>query len=190
VISEIGKPGQKGNPKIADEPGEVAHDIMRCATHPEVETTLRCSKCGAPICPKCMVQTPVGARCPKCAGLRKLPTFRISTRHLLIATATGLGIAIVYGLIWGLISSFLDFFYLNILLAAGAGYATGEVISLSVNRKRSLKLAVIAGVAVAISYLISVFPPWGAAFTFTVLHLVLDLVAVAIGIYIAVTRLR
>jgi hypothetical protein len=98
--------------------------------------------------------------------------------------------AIVYGLLWGLISSFLDFFYLNILLAAGSGYATGEVISFSVNRKRGLKLAVIAGVAVAISYLISVFPPWGATFTFTVLHLVLDLIGVAIGIFIAITRLR
>jgi hypothetical protein len=163
---------------------------MRCATHPEVETTLRCSKCGKPICPMCLVQTPVGARCPDCARLRKLPTFRISTRHLLIAVATGLGMAIVYGLIWGLISSFLDFFYLNLLLAAGSGYAIGEVISLSVNRKRGLKLAVIAGIAVAISYLISVFPPWGDTFAFSILRLVLDLVGVAIGIYIAVVRLR
>ena len=137
-----------------------------------------------------MVQTPVGARCQQCARLHKLPTFRISTRHLLIATATGLGIAIVYGLIWGLISSFLGFFYLNLLLAAGSGYAIGEVISLSVNRKRGLKLAVIAGFAVTISYLVSIFSPWGATLVFTVLRLVLDLAAIAIGIYVAVTRLR
>jgi len=137
-----------------------------------------------------MVQTPVGARCPDCAQLYKLPTFQLNTKYLLIAAATGLGMAIVYGLIWGLISSFLDFFYLNLLLAAGSGYAIGGVISLSVNRKRGLKLAVIAGFAVTISYLVSIFSPWGATFVFTVLRLVLDLVAIAIGIYVAVTRLR
>ncbi len=163
---------------------------MRCATHPEVETTLRCSKCGKPICPKCMVQTPVGARCPDCARLRKLPTFRINTKYLLIAAATGLGVAMAYGFIWALISSLLDFFYLNLLLAAGSGYAIGEVISLSVNRKRGLKLAIIAGFAVTVSYLVSIFSPWGATFVFTVLRLVLDLVAIAIGIYVAFTRLR
>lgn len=92
--------------------------------------------------------------------------------------------AIVCGLIWGVLGSLLGFFYLNLLLAAGAGYATSEVISLSVNRKRGLKLAIIAGLAVAISYLVSILIPWGFGF-----HL-FDLLAVAVGIFVAVTRLR
>ena len=54
---------------------------MRCATHPGVETALKCSKCGRPICPKCMVETAVGARCPECARLYRLPTFQINTRY-------------------------------------------------------------------------------------------------------------
>lgn len=138
-----------------------------------------------------MVQTPVGARCPQCAQLYKLPTFRVSTRHLLIATGTGLVIAVAYGFLWGLIASIINFFYLNLLLAASAGYAIGEIISLSVNRKRGLMLAVIAGFAVAISYLVSIFSPWGYSFaSLNVGRLVLDLVALALGIYIAVTRLR
>ena len=164
---------------------------MRCATHPQVETTLSCSKCGKPICPKCMVQTPVGARCPQCARLYKLPTFRVSTRHLLIATGTGLVISVACGFLWGLIASLLNFFYLNLLLAAGFGFAIGEVISLSVNRKRGLMLAVIAGFAVVISYLVSIFSPWGYSFaSLNVGRLVLDLAALALGVYIAVTRLR
>jgi hypothetical protein len=39
---------------------------MYCVNHPNVETYLRCNKCGRPICPKCAVQTPVGYRCRDC----------------------------------------------------------------------------------------------------------------------------
>lgn len=131
-----------------------------------------------------MVETPVGARCPDCARLYRLPTFQVSGRYFLIAGGTGLGMAAVCGLIWGLIGSFLGFFYLNILLAAGVGYAISEVISLSVNRKRGTRLAIIAGLAVIISYLVSIFSPWGADFRF------FDLLAIAVGIFIAVNRLR
>jgi len=164
---------------------------MKCATHPEIETNLKCGKCGKPICPKCMVQTPVGARCPDCAGLYKLPTYRVSAKHYLRAVGTALGMAIVCGVAWGLIGSFVPFFFLNLLLAAGAGYAIGEVVSLSVNRKRGTGLATIAGIAVAISYLVSLFlpfTPWG--FTFGLFHILFGLLALALGIYVAVTRLR
>ncbi len=164
---------------------------MRCAAHPGVETALRCSKCGKPICPKCMVETPVGARCPECARSYRLPTFQVNTRYLLIAVGVGLGTAIIYGLIWGAIGSSLNFFYINLLLAAGAGYATSEVIGLSTNRKRGIKLAAIAGSAVVISYLVSIFPPWGSSFiSFSIIRLVLDLLSLALGIFIAVNRLR
>ena len=161
---------------------------MKCATHPEIETNLKCGKCGKPICPKCMVQTPVGARCPDCARLYKLPTYRVSAKHYLRAVGTALGMAIVCGVVWGLIGSFVPFIFLNLLLAAGAGYAIGEVVSLSVNRKRGTGLATIAGIAVAISYLVSLLLPWGLPFGLS-FHF-LDLLALALGIYVAVTRLR
>ncbi len=157
---------------------------MRCATHPEVETNLRCGKCGKLICPKCMVQTPVGARCPDCAQLYKLPTYSVSTRYYLRAIGTGLGVAVVTGIIWGIIGTLVHFFFLNLLLAAGAGYAIGEVVSLSVNRKRGTGLAIVASLAVAISYLVSILSPWGLIFR------LFDLLALALGIFVATTRLR
>ena len=164
---------------------------MRCATHPEVETNLRCGKCGKAICPKCMVQTPVGARCPDCARLYRLPTYQVSTQHYLRATGTGLGMAIICGIIWAVISGVVPFFYLNLLLAAGAGYAIGEVVSLSVNRKRGTGLAIVAAIAVVISYLVNILSPWGLSFNpSNILYVLLDLLALALGIFIAVTRLR
>jgi hypothetical protein len=164
---------------------------MRCATHPDVETNLRCGKCGKPICPKCMVQTPVGARCPDCAKLYKLPTFRVTKQYYLRAAGTALGMAIVCGLIWGLLIGLVHIVYLNFLLAPGVGYAIGEVVSLAVNRKRGTGLAVVAGTAVAISYTVSLFSPWGPPLVlFNPLFLAIDLLALALGIFVAVTRLR
>ena len=161
---------------------------MQCATHPKVETNLKCGKCGKPICPRCMVQTSVGARCPDCAKLYKLPTYRVSTRYYLRAVSTALGIAVVSGVIWGVVSSFLPFFFLNLLLGPAVGYAIGEVVGLAVNRKRGKGLAAIAGIGVAISYLVSIFMPWG--FPAGLFNVILGLVAVALGIFVAVTRLR
>ena len=154
---------------------------MKCATHPGVETNLRCGKCGKPICPKCLVQTPVGARCRDCAKLYKLPTYRVSAKYYLRAISTALGMAIVCGVVWGVVRGFVPFFYLNLLLAPGAGYAIGEVVGLSVNRKRGTGLATVAGIAVAISYLVSLL--------FGLFHII-DLLALALGIFVAVTRLR
>jgi hypothetical protein len=160
---------------------------MRCATHPEIETNLRCGKCGKPICPKCMVQTPVGARCPDCAKLYKLPTYRVPAVFYLRAIGAALGMAIVCGIVWGVINGFAPF-YLNLILAAGAGYAIGEVTSRSVNRKSSRGLATIGAIAVVISYLINIFSFGGLPFG--PFRIVIDLVAIGIGIYIAVNRLR
>ncbi len=157
---------------------------MKCSYHPDVETNLRCGKCGKPICPKCMVQTPVGARCPDCAKLAKLPTYRVSTKYYLRAAGTALGMAIVCGIAWGVVRAYVPSILFNLLLAAGAGYAIGEVVSLSVNRKRGTGLAIVGGIAVPISYLMSIFFAWGSSFS------LLDLLALALGIFVAVIRLR
>ena len=169
---------------------------MRCATHPDVETNLRCGKCGKPICPKCQVQTPVGARCPDCAKLYRLPTFRISTKHYLRAVGTGLGMAIICGIVWGVVGKWSPL-NLNLLLASGAGYAIGEVISLSINRKRGTGLAVVAGIAVVISYIASLWfvsflfgIPFQWVFHFSLVNIIIGLLALALGIFVAITRLH
>jgi hypothetical protein len=161
---------------------------LRCAEHPDVETYLRCGKCGKPICPRCMVQTPVGARCRDCSRLSKIPTYRVSSSYYLRGAGTALGMGIGVGLIWGLIDIVLPFRMLSLLIAAAIGYGIGEVISLSVNRKRGNVLAVLGGLAVLIAYLVNIFTfgsmPYGA------FQIIFDLVGLGIGIYMAVNRLR
>lgn len=44
--------------------------MQTCYRHPDRETNVSCSRCGRPICPECMTPSPVGMRCPECAGER------------------------------------------------------------------------------------------------------------------------
>jgi len=41
-----------------------------CYRHPSEPTRVRCSNCDRPICTRCMVDSPVGLRCPECGGRR------------------------------------------------------------------------------------------------------------------------
>jgi membrane associated rhomboid family serine protease len=41
-----------------------------CYRHPGRDTNVSCSSCARPICPDCMISTPVGMRCPECARER------------------------------------------------------------------------------------------------------------------------
>ena len=163
---------------------------MKCTIHPSVETVLKCGKCGQPICPKCMVETPVGARCPACAQVHKSPVYSVSTSHYFKTIGTALGMSIACGLLWGFISILLPF-NLNLILSPGAGYVIAEVISRVVNRKRGTALAVIAGAAVVLSYLVSLPLQGGFPFIlFNPLHLLIDIFALALGIWIVVNTLR
>jgi uncharacterized membrane protein len=160
---------------------------MRCARHPDIETDLRCGKCLQPICPKCMVQTPVGARCPKCAALKKLPVFEISTIFYIRAIAAGLATAAVVGAIWAFIP-FGGFFLFFIALVVG--YAIGEAVSLAANRKRGPGLQIIAGISVVVSYVVRSLieaPQQGFLHIFTDVY---GLIALILGIIVAVSLLR
>jgi membrane associated rhomboid family serine protease len=39
---------------------------LYCYRHPDEETRIKCTRCGRPICPSCMVPAPVGHHCPEC----------------------------------------------------------------------------------------------------------------------------
>ena len=63
----------------------MAVDVKHCYRHPARETNVSCSRCGRPICPDCMYDSPVGMRCPECAGnrtrARTLPLRRSDTPY-------------------------------------------------------------------------------------------------------------
>src|SRR5918994_3191149 len=55
--------------------------MATCYRHPSRETGVSCSTCGKPTCPDCMTATPVGMRCPDCAG-QKQPVHTMRTMYV------------------------------------------------------------------------------------------------------------
>jgi choline-glycine betaine transporter len=133
------------------------------------------------------VQTPVGARCPKCAALKKLPVYEISTIFYIRAIAAGLATAAALGAIWQFIP-LANLFLLFIALVIG--YLIGEAISLAVNRKRGPGLQIVAGISVFVSYAVRSLveaPEHGFLHTFVDVY---GLIALILGIIVAVGLLR
>ena len=129
-----------------------------CTRHPEKETFLRCSKCNTGICPECMIYTPIGARCPECADIRQLPMFQISSTTLLKGISAGLLSSLSLGYIWGVLFwALLKIPLISILSPLGIGYAIGELVSITVKRKRGPRLAYIVGLGIVISYVWTIF---------------------------------
>src|SRR5262245_10529424 len=112
--------------------------VVRCAEHPDVETGLRCGRCDTPICPRCLIMTPVGARCRACARMRAHPVYDVRPMHYLRATAAGLVVALACGFI----VPFIPFFNLFGLMLLGV--LTGEAVTTAANRKRGTGLAIVA----------------------------------------------
>lgn len=112
-----------------------------CARHPKVQTNLRCASCGTPICPRCLVQTPVGAKCPNCGSNRGGVLFTPSPSQLTGAVVAGL----LTGLVAGWAVEFSLGFY-SIFLAFAYGAFAGEMVLRASGRKRGLKMEITTGV--------------------------------------------
>ncbi len=129
---------------------------MQCATHPNVETELACGRCGKPICPRCLVYTPVGVRCRDCAQVRRIPTYNVSLAYLIrgIGAAVAMGAAI--GGLWALLlpQATRAYGFYVLFLALGIGYAIGESVSWATNRKRGPTLQGIAAAGAILAYLV------------------------------------
>ncbi len=80
-----------------------------CLRHPAVATGLRCARCGTPICPRCLVHAPVGARCPDCAK----PTGGIATRPSLRLYAQSGAAGLVSAVVAGALFAFLPLGFLS-----------------------------------------------------------------------------
>lgn len=141
---------------------------MNCVNHPSVETNVSCSNCGDPICPDCMVYTPVGVKCAKCARMPKSALIRVKPERLALAVASGLGAAAAGGYVFGLVISMISFF--AIFVAFGLGSGVGEAISWASGRHHGPRLAAWAAVCGVFGI---IFGIWSVRTGFTVTPLAL-----------------
>lgn len=108
--------------------------MAHCSYHPDVETGMSCNECGKPICPREMVATPVGHKCPDCARPARSQYRYVKPRQLALAVLFGLGAAIagafVLSVIWGffLISVFYGML-VGEAVRRGAGGHRGPIMT-------------------------------------------------------------
>ena len=159
---------------------------MRCARHPKVETGLACGRCETPICPRCLVMTDVGARCPTCAPARKLPQFEIGPLYVLRGLAAALAAGAALGALWGfLLQDTLGL--ITIFLGIGLGYGVAEAVSLATNRKSGQPLQVVAALGVVLAYVTRNLVAGDAILPTNDLF---GYMAVIVGVVVAANRLR
>jgi hypothetical protein len=125
---------------------------FRCARHPDVETYLRCGRCETPICPKCLVYTPVGTRCADCAKVTAVPTYTMTRRAWLLGGLAAVVAAGAIGIVWALLDNAFFFTYWGGL---AVGFLMAEVVGRATNRKRGWRVMTIAVAGVLLAMVIA-----------------------------------
>jgi hypothetical protein len=145
VISEASRRLEEvvGPPPV----GEVPLDdgVLYCVNHPNVETMLRCNRCGRPVCTRCVVQTPVGYRCKECVGQQQAVFYTGGVVDYILGA--------VLGLVLGGFASYLitltGLWFIALILGPTIGIGIAEAVRFAVRRRRSRYLwAVVAGAMV------------------------------------------
>ena len=173
---------------------------LRCAEHPDVETYLRCAECDKPICPRCMVQTPVGAKCREHARLRKHPLYNATPLQLARGAGAAVGAGVAVGALWGVVAGVVPSIgILGWFAYMGIGYVVGQATSQASNRKhgRPLQIDAVAGTVVA--FVASAYVPAllagrrvsVASFIPTAdINGIMFLLLLAVACYVAASRVR
>jgi membrane associated rhomboid family serine protease len=58
----------------------MATQVETCYRHPDEVTRIHCTRCGRPICPRCMTPAPVGHHCPSCVEEGRRSVRRVRRR--------------------------------------------------------------------------------------------------------------
>ncbi len=122
---------------------------LYCTVHPEVETTLRCNRCGRPMCTRCAVRTPVGYRCKECVRAQQDRFFDAQMRDYLVAAAASLVLSFLAA---GIVAQ-LGWFYFAFFLAPAAGSGIGAAVWKLTGKRRGRYTALIVGSAVVLGAL-------------------------------------
>ncbi len=185
----------------ATPPGGDAGVELPCANHPGTLTSLRCNRCGKPICTRCAILTPVGYRCRECVRGQQAVFYTATP----VDYAITLVVALILGLLAGFIANLIGgsgFFWLLIFAGPIAGGFIADMAHRAVGRRRGRNLWLVTCGAIVIGAL--PFVGWsllGALLVllsgeslintgFTVLHVVFLGVYLVTAVAAAYSRLR
>ncbi|GAB4476327.1 MAG: hypothetical protein Kow0088_14090 [Anaerolineales bacterium] len=120
---------------------------LTCYYHPNTETSLRCSNCEKPICPKCAILTPTGYRCKDCVrGQQK--AFETAQWYDYVSSSILAAVLSFFG------SQFIPrLWFFAIILSPIAGTLIAEACRTVVQKRRSKRLYQTIALATALGSL-------------------------------------
>lgn len=129
---------------VPDEPG-----VYWCARHKNVKTRLRCGRCETPICPKCTVMGPTGARCRNCASNRSSHMYQVAPWQFATTFLASVAMCVVGALLTRAFGLFLLFY------APVIGTFLGKAIIAITRGKRGVPLCSVATAGAVVGTLLA-----------------------------------
>ena len=178
--------------------GHEHSEDLRCAYHPGRSTLVRCSECGKPLCPDCMVFAAVGIKCRECARVPRSARVTLTADRWAKAIGAGLGAGTAVGFAYYYLLGSVGFFLFVFFVAAGIGYLVGEAVVHASGHYRGRETAAIAVVSTLWAFIL---PPllaslirFGASWNVVVFSVssrgIINWVIMAIAAYLAYSRNR
>src|SRR5262249_1892877 len=137
------------------EPGIVDPTDTRtfCAIHTNIESTLRCNKCGRYMCAKCAVRTPVGYRCKQCVHQQQDIYFSATQVDYVIGFVISAVISVP-------VTYFVPRLGLFLIIIAGLpiGGFLGEIVHRAVGRRRGRYMWAAVAAGIVVGGLIAMLP--------------------------------
>lgn len=134
----------------------VSNQVLFCANHPETETSLRCNRCGKPVCVKCVELTEVGYRCKDCIREQQNTFFNAETKDYFVLAIVSFVLAALATPIIELLLGMLGLFFgiiLAVFLGPAVGGAAATIIRRSVGRRRGRYMGLVGVVAIILGVL-------------------------------------
>lgn len=157
--------------------------VVQCPRDPGVETALRCSRCETPICPRCLVHSPVGARCRDCARILRSPVYSLNSMQMVRGVLAAVFGGVVMGLIWYFVLLPFSYGFLSIFVGAGLAWVFTKLMNFATGLKRGPVVVTLASAGIVLA--------WSLQILFLPLQFAMyGLLAVGIGVYLSYQNLR
>lgn len=161
--------------------------LVYCANHPNVQTLLRCNRCGKPICTRCAVRTPVGYRCRECVGQQRAAYYTGGPVDYVVGGLISLVLGGIAAVVVTLLRAGFFGLFFAFILGPAAGVGIAEVVRWAVRRRRTRYL----WLAVAIGWVAGALPALLLVLmTLNVSAILTAGLFLAMGISAAAARLR
>lgn len=118
---------------------DAAPEALVCYRHPATPTSLRCYRCGQPICARCAVRTPVGFSCPDCVRSHQSKFYSGGWLDYLIAAGVALPLSAATAAIFSFVIAGIPYlsWILAFMMAPAAGGLIAEAVRRAVGRRRA-----------------------------------------------------